>query len=471
MKKRIQKSYLRRKYFYIHNNIVSYSEIMEKDFNISKEIELFTIGNDRDIDLKLAPFDILGTLGHICMLESIGLISKEELIVLAKALSKLFISINNGLFKIENSVEDVHSQIEILLISSLGNVGMKIHSGRSRNDQVLLDLRLLIRDEIQKIIYHVKSLFDVMIHLSECYKDIIFPGYTHHQIAMPSSFGIWFSSYAESLSDDLLLLEASYRILNKNPLGSAAGYGSSFPLNRRMTTELLGFEDMNFNVIYAQMGRGKIERIVANALSSVSSTLSKFSQDICLYMGYNFYFLYFPDHLTTGSSIMPHKKNPDVFELIRGRCNHINAFTNEIYLITSNLSSGYHRDLQIIKEHFLPIFEVVINCLFIARYMIEHILINENCIEDRRYSYIFSVEIVNRYVQEGMSFRDAYKKVGLAIQEGSFQLLKILRHSIDGGIGNLCNNRIKKKMHKVLYDFEFYKSNDSIKLLLQKIEP
>lgn len=444
-------------------------KLWEKDFNISKEIELFTIGNDRDIDIKLAPFDIIGTLGHICMLESIGLISKEELIVLSTALRKIFIEINNGFFKIENTVEDVHSQIEIILISFLGNIGMKIHSGRSRNDQVLLDLRLLIRDEIQKIVYQVKPLFDIMIHLSECYKHVLFPGYTHYQIAMPSSFGLWFSSFAESLSEDLLLLEASYRVINKNPLGSAAGYGSSFPLNRRMTTELLGFEDMNFNVIYAQMGRGKIERIVANALSSVTSTLSKFSQDICLYMGYNFYFLYFPDHLTTGSSIMPHKKNPDVFELIRGRCNQINAFTNEIYLITSNLSSGYHRDLQVIKEHFLPIFEVIKSCLFIARYMLEHILINENSIEDRRYSYIFSVEIVNRYVQEGMSFREAYKKIGIAIQEGNFQCIKILRHSLEGSIGNLCNNKIKKKMQKILTDFNFYRSNESIKRLLQRL--
>lgn len=444
-------------------------KLWEKDFNISKEIELFTVGNDRDVDIKLAPFDIIGTLGHICMLESIELISKEELLVLSTTLRKVFFDIKNGVFSIENTVEDVHSQIEIILISYLGNIGMKIHSGRSRNDQVLLDLRLLIRDEIQKIVHQVKPLFDIMIHLSESYGDVLFPGYTHYQIAMPSSFGLWFSSYAESFSDDMLLLEASYRVINKNPLGSAAGFGSSFPLNRRMTTELLGFEDMNFNVIYAQMCRGKIERIVASALSSISATLSKFSQDVCLYMGYNFYFLYFPDHLTTGSSIMPHKKNPDVFELIRGRCNHITAFTNEIYLITNNLSSGYHRDLQIIKEHFLPIFEIIKNCLFIARYMLEHILINENSIEDRRYSYIFSVEIVNRYVQKGISFREAYKKVGLAIQEGNFRCLKILRHSLDGSIGNLCNNRIKKKMQKVLTNFNFSKYNESIKILFQKL--
>jgi len=444
-------------------------KLWEKDFNISKEIELFTIGNDRDIDIKLAPFDVLGTLGHIRMLEAIGLLSKEELIVLSTALRKIFISIKNGNFQIDNTVEDVHSQVEIILISFLGNVGMKIHSGRSRNDQVLLDLRLFIRNEIQKIVYYVNPLFDIMIHLSQYYKEVLIPGYTHYQVAMPSSFGLWLSAYAESLSDDLLILEASYRVINKNPLGSAAGYGSSFSLNRRMTTELLGFEDMNFNVIYAQMGRGKIERVVSNALSSISSTLSKFSQDVCLYMGYNFYFLYFPDHLTTGSSIMPHKKNPDVFELIRGRCNHINAFTNEIYMITSNLSSGYHRDLQIIKERFLPIFEVLKNCLFITRYMLEHIIINENCMEDLRYSYVFSVELVNKYVQEGMSFREAYKKVGLAIQEGNFQYIKVIRHSHEGSLGNLCNDSIKKRMQKVLTAFNFSKSNESINLLFQRV--
>lgn len=444
-------------------------KLWEKNFNISKEIELFTIGNDRDIDVKLAPFDVIGTLGHIRMLESIGLLSKEEFIVLYIALKKILVEIKNGNFKIENTVEDVHSQVEILLISFLGNVGMKVHSGRSRNDQILLDLRLFIREEIQRIVEYVKPLFDLMIHLSEYYKQVLIPGYTHYQIAMPSSFGLWFLAFAESLSDDLLILEASYRIVNKNPLGSAAGYGSSFPLNRKMTTELLGFEGMNFNVLYAAMGRGKIERVVANALSSISSTLSKFSQDVCLYMGNNFYFLYFPDHLTTGSSIMPHKKNPDVFELIRGRCNHINAFTNEIYLITSNLSSGYHRDLQIIKEYFLPIFEVIKNCLFITRYMLEHILINENCMEDLRYSFVFSVEIVNRYVQEGMSFREAYKKVGIAIQEGQFQSIKIIRHTLEGSIGNLCNDNIKNSMLKVLTAFNFSKSNESIDRLIHRI--
>lgn len=444
-------------------------KLWEKDFNLSKEIELFTIGNDRYIDIKLAPFDVIGTLGHIRMLESIGLLSKEELIVLSTALRKMIIEIKNGIFQIENTVEDIHSQVEMILISFLGNVGMKIHSGRSRNDQVLLDLRLFIRDEIQKIVYYIKTLFDIMIHLSKCYKKVILPGYTHSQIAMPSSFGLWFSAYAESISDDLLILEASYLVINKNPLGSAAGYGSSFPLNRRMTTELLGFEEMNFNVIYIQMGRGKIERVVANAFASISSTLSKLSQDICLYMGSNFDFLYFPDHLTTGSSIMPHKKNPDVFELIRGRCNHINAFTNEINLMTSNLSSGYHRDLQIIKERFLPIFEGLKNCLFITRYMLEHMLINENSMEDMRYSYVFSVELVNRYVQEGMSFREAYKKVGLAIQKGNFQLIKVIRHSHDGSLGNLCLYSIQKRMHKVLTSFNFSKSNESINLLLHRL--
>ncbi len=444
-------------------------KLWEKDFHISKEIEQFTIGNDRDIDIKLAPFDVIGTLGHIRMLESIGLISKEELIVLSTALRKIFLSITNGNFKIENTVEDIHSQVEIILISFLGNVGMKIHSGRSRNDQVLVDLRLFLREEMQKVVNYIKPVFDILIHLSEYYKKVLLPGYSHYQIAMPSSFGLWFSSYAESFSDDLLLLEASYRVVNKNPLGSAAGFGSSFPLNRKMTTELLGFEDMNFNVIYAQMGRGKIERVVANSLAAISSTLSKFSQDVCLYMGYNFYFLYFPDHLTTGSSIMPHKKNPDVFELIRGRCNYIKAFTNEIYLITTNLSSGYHRDLQIIKERFLPIFEVLKKCLFITRYMLEHILINENSMEDMRYNYVFSVELVNRFVQQGISFREAYKKVGIFLQEGQFQCLKVTRHFLDGSIGNLCNNRIKKNMQKIISAFDFSKSNETIDKLLKRL--
>lgn len=444
-------------------------KLWEKDFNISKEIELFTIGNDREIDIKLAPFDVIGTLGHIRMLESIGLLSKEELLVLSIALRRIFSSITNRRFKIENTVEDVHSQVEIILISFLGNVGMKIHSGRSRNDQVLLDLRLFIREEIQKIVNYVKPLFEILINLSESYKEVLLPGYSHYQIAMPSSFGLWFSSFAESLSDDLLLLKASYRVINKNPLGSAAGYGSSFPLNRIFTTQLLGFENMNFNVIYAQMGRGKIEGIVANAMSNISSTLSKFSQDICLYMGNNFYFLYFPDNFTTGSSIMPHKKNPDVFELIRGRCSHIKAATNEIYLITNNLASGYHRDLQLIKENFLPIFEILNKCLFMTRYMLEHILINENSMEDLRYSYVFSVELVNRYVQNGMSFREAYKKVGVSIQEGQFQSLKVTRHIIDGSIGNLCNDSIKKNMQKALTAFNFSKSNDSLNKLLRRL--
>lgn len=441
-------------------------KLWEKDFNTSKEIELFTIGNDRDIDIKLATFDVIGTLGHIRMLESIGLLSKEELIVLSTALRKIFLEIKNGIFKIEPTVEDIHSQVEIILISFLGNVGMKIHSGRSRNDQVLLDLRLFIRDEIQKIVFYVKPLFDMMIHLSEYYRQVIFPGYTHYQIAMPSSFGLWFLAFSESLCDDLLILETAYKVCNKNPLGSAAGYGASFPLSRRITTELLGFEDMNFNVIYAQMCRGKIERVVTNALSNISSTLSKFSQDVCLFMVHNFYFLYFPDHLTTGSSIMPHKKNPDVFELIRGRCNAINALANEIYIITNNLSTGYHRDLQIIKERFLPIFEVIKNCLFITRYMLEHIFINENSMEDLRYSYVFSVELVNRYVLEGMSFREAYKKVGLSIQEGNFQSIKVIRHYHEGSLGNLCNYSIQKRMQKVLTAFNFY--NESINKLLHK---
>jgi len=443
-------------------------KLWEKNFEISEEIEKFTVGNDRELDLLLAPYDVIGTLAHIRMLKSIDLLQAGELEILTKELKKIYREIAEGNFHIKDSVEDVHSQIEILLTNRLGEVGKKIHSGRSRNDQVLLDLKLFVRQEIQQLVSYAHSLFDTLIKLSERYKEVLIPGYTHYQIAMPSSFGLWFGAYAESLTDDLLVLQATYRVVNKNPLGSAAGYGSSFPLNRRMTTDLLGFEDLNYNVIYAQMGRGKSERLVASALASIAATLAKLSQDICLYTSQNFGFIAFPDHLTTGSSIMPHKKNPDVFELIRARCNQINALPNEIIMITTNLPSGYHRDMQLIKERFLPIFDELKDTLLITRYMLEHIIINKEVINDNKYHYIFSVESVNKYVQEGMPFREAYKKVGRDIQENSFKPLKKIAHTHEGSMGNLCNDKIQEVMKNIIDSFHFEKANKAERRLLKE---
>ncbi|XCI74818.1 MAG: argininosuccinate lyase [Flavobacteriales bacterium] len=443
-------------------------KLWQKDFQISEEIERFTVGKDRELDILLAPHDVIGTLAHVSMLESIGLLSKEELPILTEALRRIYVEITLGDFKIEEGVEDVHSQVELLLTQRLGEVGKKIHSGRSRNDQVLVDLKLFIRAEIQAIVILIQTLFELLIQLSERHKDLLLPGYTHYQIAMPSSFGLWFSAYAESLVDDLLFLQAAYRITNKNPLGSAAGYGSSFHLNRRMTTELLGFEDLNYNVVYAQMGRGKTERVVAEALSAIAATLGKLSQDICLYMGQNFGFISFPDHLTTGSSIMPHKKNPDVFELIRAHCNRMLALPNEIALITANLSSGYHRDLQLIKESFLLVFDQLKSCLGIVQYMLGHIIVRKDILQDEKYRYIFSVEVVNQLVQGGISFRDAYKKVGLDIQQGCFEPLMQVTHSHEGSIGNLCNEDIRRGMERALEAFHFEKAHQAISRLLGK---
>lgn len=443
-------------------------KLWEKDFNISKKIENFTVGRDRELDLLLAPYDVIGTLAHIHMLESIGLLQKSELEILVKELKKIHQEIAVGNFRIEDSVEDVHSQIEILLTRRLGEVGKKVHSGRSRNDQVLLDLKLFMRKEIQHTANCVCSLFDLLISLSERYKEVLIPGYTHYQVAMPSSFGLWFAAYAESLTDDLLVLQAAYRVVNKNPLGSAAGYGSSFPLNRRMTTELLGFEDLNYNVVYAQMGRGKSERLVASALASLAATLAKLSQDVCLYMSQNFGFVSLPDQLTTGSSIMPHKKNPDVFELLRARCNQISALPNEIMMITANLSSGYHRDLQLIKERFLPVFDQLKEALNITKYMLEHIIVNDKVINDDKYHYVFSVELVNKYVQEGLPFREAYKKVSMEIEQNLFVPLKKVAHTHQGSIGNLCNEHICEVMRGTLSSFEFEKSNEAERRLLKK---
>ena len=425
-------------------------KLWKKNIDIESRIEEFTVGKDRDLDVHLAPFDVLGSIAHISMLASIDLISKEELKSLKVELINIYKEILENEFKIEDGVEDVHSQVEMILTKRLGDIGKKIHSGRSRNDQVLLDLKLFTRSEIKNITKNIEQLFATLQKLSEKHKDVLIPGYTHTQIAMPSSFGLWFGAYAESLSDDLLILEAAFKLANKNPLGSAAGYGSSFPLNRNMTTELLGFESMNYNVVYAQMGRGKVEKIVANAIASIAETLGKMSMDICVFMSQNFGFLTFPDSLTTGSSIMPHKKNPDVFELIRAKSNKLIALPNEISMITSNLISGYHRDLQLIKENFMPAFAEIQDCLSITDYMLQHIIINKDILADSKYDYLFSVEEVNRRVLSGTPFRDAYKQVGQEIESGNFEVNKDVKHTHEGSIGNLCNNEILLQMKAVI---------------------
>lgn len=430
-------------------------KLWQKETEVNKEIEKFTVGRDRELDMYLAPFDVLGSLAHTQMLSSIGLLPKEELPILHKELKNIYKEIEEGKFTIEEGVEDVHSQVELLLTKRLGDIGKKIHSGRSRNDQVLLDLKLYTRHAIQETVENTKELFNQLITLSEKYKDFLLPGYTHLQIAMPSSFGLWFGAYAESLVDDLQMMLAAYRISNKNPLGSAAGYGSSFPLNRQMTTDLLGFDALNYNVVYAQMGRGKTEKNVSAALSSIAGTLAKMAMDVCLYMNQNFGFLTFPDHLTTGSSIMPHKKNPDVFELIRAKCNKLQSLPNEIALITNNLPSGYHRDLQIIKENFVPAFDELNSCLKIANYMLQNIIVKNDILKDEKYQYLFSVEVVNNLVLDGMPFRDAYKKVGLDIEKGEFTIPGSINHTHEGSIGNLMNEAIKRQMNKVLGEFNF----------------
>ena len=441
-------------------------KLWQKDTNINKEIEKFTVGKDRELDLLLAEFDVLGSLAHTQMLESINLLEKQEKEILHKELKAIYREIKAGNFVIEDGVEDVHSQIELLLTQRLGDVGKKIHSGRSRNDQVLLDLKLFTREAIQGVVNDSKALFDLLISLSEQYKDFLLPGYTHFQIAMPSSFGLWFGAYAESLADDMNMLLAAYRIANKNPLGSAAGYGSSFPLNRSMTTQLLGFEDLNYNVVYAQMGRGKTEKNVAVALASVAYTLSKLAMDVTLYMNQNFGFITFPDELTTGSSIMPHKKNPDVFELIRAKCNKIQALPNEIALITGNLPSGYHRDLQVIKESFLPAFAELQNCIKIAAFMLSQVKVKENILKDAKYQYLFSVEVVNHLVLEGIPFREAYKQVGKMIEAKNFEVPPAISHTHEGSIGKLCNDKIQEQMRSVLKAFNFEKAAKKIQELI-----
>lgn len=441
-------------------------KLWTKGFETSKEIERFTVGKDREMDLMMAKFDVIGSLAHIKMLQSIDLLTSEEHEILKKELLIILDEIEKDNFQIEDNVEDVHSQVELLLTRRIGDVGKKIHSGRSRNDQVLLDLKLFIRDKITDVVQISKSLFDTLIDLSEKYKDVMMPGYTHYQVAMPSSFGLWFACWAESLVDDLTQLEAAYKITNKNPLGSAAGYGSSFPLNRTLTTELLGFDTLNYNVVYAQMGRGKAERIVAQALSSIAQTLSKMSQDICLFTNQNYDFMKLPDELTTGSSIMPHKKNPDVFELVRAKSNKLSSLSNEIMLITTNLSSGYHRDLQIIKESFMPAFDELIDCLQISNYALKQISVNKEILNDDRYKYLFSVEEVNNLVLEGKSFRDAYREVGEKIESNNYDFTnKSVNHTHEGSIGNLCNDEIKYQMKLVIEKFNFDKVEAAIKNL------
>lgn len=409
------------------------------------------------MDFYLAKFDVLGSLAHTRMLESIGLLSSEDLLAIQKELKNIYREIEAGIFKIEDHAEDVHSQVEFMLTDRIGEAGKKIHSGRSRNDQVLVDLKLFFRAEIEKMVTHAKELFETLISLSEKHKHVLLPGYTHLQVAMPSSFGLWFGAYAESLIDDLELMLAAWKITNKNPLGSAAGYGSSFPLNRTMTTELLGFEQLNYNVVYAQMGRGKTERILAQAMSSIAATLAKMSMDITLYMNQNFAFVKFPDHLTTGSSIMPHKKNPDVLELIRSRCNKIQALPNEIAMMTTNLPSGYFRDLQLLKENLFPAFESLNDCMQLLVLMLDHIQINEEILNDPKYDYLFSVEVVNNEVLSGVPFREAYKNIGLAIENGTYKPLKEVNHTHEGSIGNLMNKEISEAFEKVIQDFNFEK--------------
>lgn len=444
-------------------------KLWDKGIKIDDMIEAFTIGRDTEMDTFLAEFDVVGSLAHIKMLESVGLLKKEELDALTTELRTIYREIKEGKFAIEEGSEDVHSQVELLLTRRLGDVGKKIHSGRSRNDQVLLDLKLFTRSELKKVTENCTRLFEILLAQSETYKDVLMPGYTHLQVAMPSSFGLWFSAYAESLVDDLRLVQTAYRITDQNPLGSAAGYGSSFPLNRQLTTDLLGFESMNYNVVYAQMGRGKVEKTVAFALASIAGTLSKLAYDVCLFMSQNFNFVTLPDELTTGSSIMPHKKNPDVFELLRSHCNRIQSIPGQILIMTNNLPSGYFRDLQLIKEVFIPVFSELNSCISIAVFAIENIKINKQIMEDERYKFAYSVEAVNSLVLNGVPFRDAYRKIGEEIQQGNFNPDKKIAHTHEGSIGNLCLNEIKIKMNCLLDDFNFKKADEAIKHLISEI--
>ncbi|MEY4457231.1 MAG: argininosuccinate lyase [Bacteroidota bacterium] len=426
------------------------SKLWQKNSKVAEAVESFTIGNDQAMDLYLAPFDVLGSIAHTTMLSEVGLLTTDEQLQLKKALIEIYETIEKGEFTLEEGVEDIHSQVEILLTQKLGDIGKKIHSARSRNDQVLVDLKLFLRAEIITLSKSIQSFFELLQAKSESHKNDLLPGYTHLQLAMPSSFGLWLGAYAESLVDDMTMLQAAFTVVNKNPLGSAAGYGSSFPINRTRTTELLGFETLNYNVVYAQMGRGKAERITASAMANIADTLARLSMDACLFLNQNFGFISFPEELTTGSSIMPHKKNPDVFELIRSHCNRIKALPNEIMMMTTNLPSGYHRDLQLLKEHLFPALNQLRSCIDMASLMIQHMEVKNDLLEDAKYQYLFSVEEVNKLVVGGMPFRDAYKKVGLDIEAGKFTYSTQIAHVHEGSIGKLCNEEIAKEMKKVV---------------------
>ncbi|MCG8700959.1 MAG: argininosuccinate lyase [Bacteroidales bacterium] len=445
----------------------SKDKLWSKGISVDDLIEKFTIGRDKDLDVYLAPFDALGSIAHTTMLESIGLLTIEELKELKAELINIYNQAIEGNFEIEPGVEDVHSQIELLLTRRLGDVGKKIHSARSRNDQVLLDIRLFSRAQLQKVVSQVAEIFRIFQESSNQHKDVLIPGYTHLQVAMPSSFGLWFGAYAESLADDLQQVLAAYKILNQNPLGSAAGYGSSFPINRTLTTELLGFDNLCYNVVYAQMGRGKTERVTTMALSSVAATLAKFAADACMFMSQNFGFISLPAEYTTGSSIMPHKKNPDVFELLRAKCNKIQAVSNEITLITNNLTSGYFRDLQIIKESYFDLFDILDECLEMVKLIVPKINVNNQILDNSIYQYLFSVEEVNKEVLRGTPFRDAYKNVGMAIEEGNFSPETTVNHTHEGSIGNLCNEEISRKFNAILTEFNFEKTQKAVSQLVK----
>lgn len=442
-------------------------KLWQKNTESLKEVETFTVGKDRELDLFLAPYDVLGSLAHIKMLNSVGLLNSAELTELQKELKDIYKDIDAGNFSLEEGVEDIHSQVEFLLTKKLGDSGKKIHSARSRNDQVILDLKLFLRKEIEKLVLDVKGFFDLLQTQSEKYKDYLLPGYTHLQLAMPSSFGLWFGAYAESLVDDLITLHGAWEVTNKNPLGSAAGFGSSFPIDRQMTTRLLGFEALNYNVVYAQMSRGKTERILSQALANIAATLSRMSMDMCMYLNQNFGFISFPDELTTGSSIMPHKKNPDVFELIRGHCNRIQALPNEISMMSANLPSGYHRDFQLLKEHLFPAIKNLKDCIRMATLMLENIDVKKDILADEKYQYLFTVEEMNKLVLQGIPLRDAYKKIGGDVENKSFKTDMKVKHTHEGSIGNLQNDAINKMMENVINRFNFTKVNDALQQLLQ----
>lgn len=443
-------------------------KLWQKNTTALASVEQFTVGKDREFDELLAPFDVLGSMAHVTMLQEVGLLTEEEKTLLVNELRAIYLEIESGKFSIGADVEDVHSQVELLLTERLGDVGKKIHSARSRNDQVLVDVKLYLRFRLENLVKKAQALFDLLLSQSENFKNDLLPGYTHLQLAMPSSFGLWFGAYAESMVDDIITLRAAYEVANKNPLGSAAGYGSSFPINRKRTTQLLGFSDLNYNVVYAQMGRGKAERITAQALCNLADTLAKLSMDQCLFLNQNFGFVSFPTELTTGSSIMPHKKNPDVFELVRSHCNRIKALPNEIMLMTTNLPSGYHRDLQLLKEHLFPAFDTLEDCLDMVHLMLSNIEVKKAILEDPKYKYLFSVEEVNKAVLNGMPFRDAYKKIGLDIEQGSYTYATGVEHTHEGSIGNLCNEEIRRMMLNELEKFGFQEVNAALNQLAGK---